>query len=153
MPRNTKSLAKQDQVVLDIILQRLKAHPYKNVKQMDAMLEYLNSQFGLIKAAKKAEWDAKKAMARTSKNVRVAAQSIVCGRWAQAQLRREDVIGLRSTKGRFRVIDLTTEGILCQQVVESPKEAPADQLVSYEKVEKIYHEGKWLDVYSLASGG
>lgn len=146
-------------VVAAMMASRFRSLPFKTVKQMEDFKKELIRQIDGVILTQKEAWATSKQKAALAKKQRAIAQAEVCGSFARAQLKLNDIVSFRKVKGKYTVIKLEAAGIMCVPVtlievnggtMWDPHGNPS--AFEYQQLEKICHEGKWLDVYKLASG-
>jgi hypothetical protein len=136
---------------------RFKSLPFKNKGQMVAFKKALNVMLDEHISEKANGWNKVREKAAAAKTARKATMQSICGRWAVTQLKPGDVIKITGKKSSYIVMLVEPERIAAREVtgnaaVDFTPPIHSETIINPVTVEKIYHEGTWLDIYKLASG-
>jgi hypothetical protein len=157
MVKSVKPITDENLIILNMMAARFRAIDFKSMRQMVTFKRQLVTELERTITKKNEAVNATKAKAAKLREDRLRTQGYICASWGQSHLKEDDVVKLRGHKGQYRfkqVIDVDHAEFKSVKLVDGmwTLTADTDFLISLEALDKIYHEGKWLEVYKLASG-
>lgn len=151
---------KEHAVIAEMIALRVKSMQFANGKEITVFRKDLLTRIDKVFDDQRDAWSHAKEKSKRAKIQRELVQGEVCARWATSQLQPGDFVAFRGVQMKYQVVSLGPDSTVeCSPAKLVTTQGDMTWVVRASNIsfglttlQKIYHEGKWLDIYALASG-